>query len=396
MSLAAWVALGLAVLSALTLAGVVRGRWHMRQAWQPGPRQKPREQVPRVVLLRPCAGAEPMLEHCLLSAGACQRAGLEVHVVMLTASETDTAMPVAQNAAATLRAGGLTASCRVVPPRGPNRKASLLAGALEAYPEADVVLVADSNVDLRGLDLLQMVQPLLDEPTLGAVWVPPVQRRWADGPLSSGARASEAVLNGSLHAFPLLSALDARGMVGKLFGFEPRAVAAAGGLDAVVDVLGEDMELARRLREAGFTTRSAPFVAPSYVHMRELGAAVDRYARWMAVIRGQRPHLLPTYPLFFAPLPLVLVLSAVGAAALPQTATLAVGVALSGRTLVALTARWLAGDGLALRHALGDILLAEIVLSSAFVRVLRSRELAWRGTALRVDRGGKLRVVRDA
>ena len=107
MSLAAWVALGLAVLSALTLAGVVRGRWHMRQAWQPGPRQKPREQVPRVVLLRPCAGAEPMLEHCLLSAGACQRAGLEVHVVMLTASETDTAMPVAQNAAATLRAGGL-------------------------------------------------------------------------------------------------------------------------------------------------------------------------------------------------------------------------------------------------------------------------------------------------
>ena len=41
---------------------------------------------------------------------------------------------------------------------------------------------------------------------------------------------------------------------------------------------------------------------------RTFADVVARYARWITVIRAQRPHLLPSYPLLFAQLPLVLAL----------------------------------------------------------------------------------------
>jgi ceramide glucosyltransferase len=111
------------------------------------------------------------------------------------------------------------------------------------------------------------------------------------------------------------------------------------------------------------------------------------------VIRAQRPGLLASYPLlFFATGPIVLC----AAAAAPGSPALAGGAAAAAiglRLAVARAAATASGRRLPLHRAAADAALADAMLASAFVRALRSREVVWRETALRIDRGGILRAL---
>lgn len=323
-----------------------------------------------VVLLRPCAGGEPGLQRRL----ATLPAGRPPDAVRITtAGEGD---PDLEAAAAELRAAGLDATCRRVATDAPNRKAAqLAAAAAECRGRPAILVVADSDVRLAGIDLDALVDPLRGDGRLAAVWVPPVE---VAAPETLGDRASQAFLCGSLHAFPLLCGLDRGGLVGKLFAFRLDRL---GALDDLGGVLGEDMEIARRLRAAGLETAALPVVAPSVAAGRTLPAVIGRYARWLAVIRAQRPALLASYPLLFgATTPLValaLLTGAPGAAALALAARLAVSIAARRR----------------LASVLPDLLLSDLVVWGAFLRALASREVVWRGRRLRIDRAGRLAVA---
>ena len=169
------------------------------------------EPVARATLIRPCAGDEPALARALGSTALAARS-FPMAVRFAVASLTDTATPAAEAARGQLRASGLDAEVVVTGARGPNRKADQLARTLDREPCAPIVIVADSDVDLTGLPLDDLVAALAS-PGVGAVWATPIEVA-----ASTGAdRASAAVLDASLHAFPLLAALDPRGVVGKLF-----------------------------------------------------------------------------------------------------------------------------------------------------------------------------------
>jgi ceramide glucosyltransferase len=372
MTLAA-VALGWsAVLAAVAAWAAVRTRPAARQvrAWR-GP----------VLLLRPCAGDEAHLARGLASSRAVGQRG---RVRFLVAESADAAVPTVVRVSAALNAEGVEASIQITGARGPNRKAAQLACALETdVGEAGVVLVADSDVDLS-TDLVAALLGPIDAGEADATWAPPVETC----PATAADRASASILDASLHAFPLLAGIDGDGMVGKLFAVRSEALAATGGFGPLVDRLGEDVELARRLRRARFRVRVCGAVAPSLASGRSWAAVLGRYARWIGVVRSQRPALLVSYPLLLAATPLV-VLAALAAIAREGLAGVAaLGAALAVRWATALVARRRAGRPLS--GALGGGMVADAVLLVAFLRAIATRELEWRGVRLALGRDGRL------
>ena len=82
------------------------------------------------------------------------------------------------------------------------------------------------------------------------------------------------------------------------------------------------------------------------------------------------------------------------ASAAPGIAIAAAVVAIVSRLAVALAAARASGLPVRLGAALRASILADALLARAFVGALRTRRVAWRGTALILDRGGLLRETR--
>jgi ceramide glucosyltransferase len=340
-----------------------------------------------VLVVRPCAGTEPLLDRTLGSlARATSRARLVVRFAL--GSAADAAAPAAAHAAADLRARGMDADVLVTGARGPNHKAMQLAAAWAERPEGTAaLLVADSDADLEGVDLDELLDRLLAPGGPGAVWAPPAERGPVLGP---GDRASQALLGASLHAFPLLARLDAHTFVGKLFAVRASTLAAIGGLASLGASHGEDLELARRARASGLRVESAPVVVASLAAGRSVGAARDRYARWLTVIRAQRAPLLATYPALFLGHWLAIALAAASAPSSPARAAAAIAIAIGARALVAWSAARACGRRASPLALAVDALLADALLAAAFARAVSTRSITWRGRALAVGPLGTL------
>lgn len=334
-----------------------------------------------VLLVRPCAGAEPELTARLARRGG---AG---DVLFAVAREDDPALPAVREAARLLEEEGARARVLVTGALGPNQKSDQLARALDAAAsDAHVLVFADSDVELADDDVTALAAST-DDATVGAAWAPPVE----DGLVATaGDAASHAVLGGSLHAFPLLAGIDRRGMVGKLFAVRRETLEAIGGFSTLRRHLGEDMELARRLDALGLRVVAARRVARSKARGRSLAEVHDRYVRWLTVIRAQRAPLLASYPLLLAPSPLLL---ALGAFALvrgdaPLLGVVAVG--LVTRFAVAASARAASSGRPTLARTVSDAMIADAVLTAAWITALSTRKVRWRDRALAVGAGGLL------
>lgn len=368
-----------------------------RRSWVTASRPSERREVDgtlRVLIVRPCAGREPHLERTLGSLREA-RSAASLRCVFAVESERDGAAPAAGEAAAALSAAGIPARLAITgqsgraPGSAPNRKAAQIAAVMAGERDPfDVVLIADSDVDLAGLDLDAMLSPLRGPGAAAAVWAPPAERA---APRTLGDRASAAILGGSLHSFPLLATLDPGGLVGKLCAIDAEALGCAGGFDALAAHLGEDMELARRLRAQGGSIRVAPVIAPSLASGRAARDVIARYARWITVIRAQRPLLLPSYPGLFCATPLIAALALLAALIAPAPALAALGVALAARLFTAAAAARAAGRSISLAGAALDALLADLLLLVAFARAVTTRRVVWRSAVLTVDRRGLLR-----
>lgn len=339
---------------------------------------------PSVLVVRPCAGHEPSLEQTLASLAQTRRS-FDLRCRVAIESDGDAAVGAASRAVEALQRAGVAAEIVFTGGGGPNRKVAQLAAVGN---DADVIIVADSDVDLEGIDLDVLVAPIVSKRPAWVAWAPPIE--CAD-PQTWGDRASAAVLGASLHSFPILARLDPRGLVGKLFAIRKNALVAIGGFDSLVGYLGEDMEIARRIRERGGTVVTVPLLARSLAAGRSWSTIVARFARWLTVIRAQRSILLWSYPgLFFATWPIFMV-SLWYSFIEPIPGFLAAALVLTTRLSVAFFATYISGRPIFILGVLRDAILADVVLVCAFVHALRTRTITWRNHVLVVDRSGFLR-----
>ena len=130
-----------------------------------------------------------------------------------------------------------------------------------------------------------------------------------------------------------------------------------------------------------------PGVARACPEGRGFGDVIARYARWLAVIRAQRPSLLLSYPLLFgATLPLI----AISAACLAWGP---LALALTARIAVIIAARHFNARPLAPLSVLPALILGEVVTWGAFLRASMTRAVIWRGRRLRIGPGGQLESI---
>ena len=345
---------------------------------RPRRRSASRTAAPSVLLLRACAGGEPGLAAALASSA---HASDVARIRFLVAATDDPARPVAEAAAQAI--ASCDADVVVTGARAANAKAEQLARGAQGAME-DVIVVCDSDVVVTRALVDELVDAVAGDGDDDAAWAPPVERT----PRTRADRASAAVLDASLHAFALLSALDTAGMVGKAFAIRRDALEAIGGFSVLTDRLGEDMELARRLAAAGRRVRAISTPAASVACNRTWHHAIARYARWLLVIRAQRPALLLSYPLLLAAAPLQAALAIAAWARDGLSAVPAITAVVFARAAVAAFARTRSGAGL--RDAALAPWAADALLLAALARALTTRTFRWRGRALRIARGGRL------
>jgi ceramide glucosyltransferase len=372
---------------------VVRARRTRREATaRLGAPQVASAQGPRVLVVRPCAGGEPWLDANLrsIASPAAPRRSFDICYRIAVADARDLALPAAAAAAAALAAAGVDAEVVLTAARGPNRKVSQIQAVVATMRVPfDVLLVADSDVDLTHADLDALVAPLTrSDGAVDVTWAPPAELA---EPETLADRASSAVLGGSLHAFPLLCTLDEGGLVGKLFAARRAALTGIGGIGALAEHLGEDMELARRIKARGGLVVASPIVARSVLAGRTWDQAAARLSRWLMVIRAQRPTLLPSYPLLFFATPLIVLAAALTALGAPPLAALAAALAIVSRLMIALVAAWASGREVNLRRAAVEAVIGDLLLAVAFARVFQSRQVVWRDNVLTIDRSGLAR-----
>lgn len=338
-----------------------------------------------VLLVRPCAGAEPGLLDNLLSV-ARMPTRAELRVVMSIDDPADPARAVIEEALPQLRAAGVRAELAVIPPTGPNRKASMLA-ALHRDSDDELFANVDSNVDLEDFPFDELLAPLVaPDSRFGAIWGPWMEMQSYPG---VGPRASAAVLGASLTSWSLLCGFYGQGLVGKIWAARRQALEEIEAHE-LSSYLGEDLEMANRMMRCGWKVGPVPVLGRARGGPADFGGVVARFGRWMLAARGQRPELMPTYPLLFFGTPLVLALAAVGVFARPQLAGIAALLAVSARLLVTLTAQYWAKRPMGIGRALVDAVLGDLALGIGWIRGMSSREVQWRGHTLRVGRDGRL------
>jgi ceramide glucosyltransferase len=208
-------------------------------------------------------------------------------------------------------------------------------------------------------------------------------------------RASAAIVGGSTQSFLALYGFHrlvggAPSMAGALCAFRRQALVAIGGLDGVRDCLGEDHELAQQLVAAGYGVGLSQRPACCYDSGRSARATIARVGRWLTVVRGQRPELLPTYPLLLAATPALLFAALVVRSPIMLAFT---SLVLLLRLLLCRALRRFQGLQRGLLASLGEVLQGEGLLWLGFLRAVSSRRIRWRGHPFLVERRGRLRPI---
>jgi ceramide glucosyltransferase len=274
-------------LLALWLAAAGVYRWLALRAV--GARLKPRtgqaEAVPpagEVVLLRPLRGVGPWLESCLESLWTAATLS-HTPVVLGLADPGDPARKIVQEALAA--AERPPTQLRIAPgPSGLNRKMANLIQMSEGL-EAEILLFSDADVRLPDDYVDRAVAPF-KETEVGLVTFP-----YRSVPDSSLASRTEALITNT-HFLPSVAmALELEGLhfaLGASIGVRREALERAGGLEALLEVCGDDYEMARNIERAGYRLELVPLMLEHHLEGASWRTAASRQLRWARVVRDER------------------------------------------------------------------------------------------------------------
>ena len=329
--------------------------------------------LPRVTILKPLHGDEPLLEEAL--AAFCAQDYPDYQIVFGVQDLADPALHVVQR----LRQRFPERDIELVAdstPHGSNRK---IANLINMFPAArhDVLVMADADVHVAP-DYLRHVMAALHQPGTGLVTTLysglPADRGLPA--LLGAGQISHVFLPGALMA----RALGRQDCLGATMALRRETLAAVGGFAALANHLADDAVLGHLVGERGLAVRLAATVPATTVAETGLGALFQHELRWARTIHSVAPlgHALSAiqYPLFWALL----------------------AVLLSGgdRHVLALFAlswlvRFAASRGIERRLGLASVPpwllpLRDVMSIAVMAASYRGNQVRWRGQVMRADR----------
>lgn len=274
-----------------------------------------------------------------------------------------------------------------------NRKAAHLRAGLGVVAteldDATVVVHADSDVVLRPGDVDALVDALDGE--LSLAFAPPSPH----GTTALRRALAQSVMALSPQAFASIAALSRITgsppvIAGKLVAIRAPLLDALGGYECMMHTIGDDVALVEAALAKGARISMSPRAAITE-NDASTRALFDQLTRWFRVLAAHRPHLLLSYPILVAPLPITVVLCVLAAS---PTAWLALAGSCVARLVLAVVlARGAYRDRVSLRNVLLAPLSDLLVLASV-ARAVLGRSIRWAGRTYRVGRGGRILEVR--
>ena len=283
------VILGLIALAgcAETLAGLVLVRRFARRP-PPMPRHRP-----PISVLKPLAGAEPLLEEALAS--LCRQDYPEFQIVCGAREASDPALAVARRLAARFPDRDITlvhgsgvhgpGIHEARPSEAANRKIANLIDMLKAARH-EILVIADADVHaLPGY--LDAIAAALEIPGTGLVTALYTGRPGAPGWVAK--LGASGITHGFLPAALLARALGRQDALGATLALRREVLARAGGLEVLADELADDAVLGRRVAALGLAVRLAASVPATTVPEHRLGALFRHELRWGRTMRSLVP-----------------------------------------------------------------------------------------------------------
>jgi ceramide glucosyltransferase len=237
---------------------------------------------PSVTILRPMKGLDPEAEANLLSLVEQDYRG-PVRIVLGADSEADPSIAAAR------RLQDAHPGCDVVvvadaTQHGTNRKLSNLIN-MSPHAAGDILVISDSDVRLPPDGLSALVGALEPE-GVGLAYAlyrgRPTGNLWSRiAALDINARFAGSVVMGQmLNAYPVL---------GPTMAVRAEALAKAGGFERLQDVLADDFELGRMVREQGLCIACPPMLIDHGFPERSLAELWRHELRWARTIRLLNP-----------------------------------------------------------------------------------------------------------
>jgi ceramide glucosyltransferase len=237
-----------------------------------------------VVAFRPLKGAHPWLDACLESLWAAA-APTRTRVVLGVAAADDPAVAEVRSLMADAKERPPT-ELRVRPgPPGTNRKMANLVQMTEGVP-ADILAFSDADVEVPSDYLDRAVRPFKDH-EVGLVTFP-----YRSVPTGRIASRVDALITNTQFLPSVATALEVQGLhfgLGASLVVRREALEKAGGLEALLEVAGDDYWMARNIESAGYRLEFVPLMLEHRLEDEGWRGSLRRHVRWNSVVREQRP-----------------------------------------------------------------------------------------------------------
>jgi ceramide glucosyltransferase len=292
-------------------------------------------------------------------------------------------------------------------PKGTSRRdegggavASKIAKLRAALPRAtgEVLCFVDDDVGLRPAALRTLIRYLF-LPRAGAVFGLACYTEWRT--LWSSLMSAFVNANALLSYIPLTYLAEPFTITGHCFALRRLDFDAAGGFEGMEHNVGDDHELARRLRRLGLRTVQTPMIYDVANHFDSLHSYVAQLKRWFVFPRQVLlPFMTPREQMvsFLGSTcnlsPSVLALLALLSRRWATLRALGASLGLFGAVYALCEARYLKRRTPARRWPL-LLVVALLTPLQIVAALLSSDEVEWRGRRLRIRRGGGFEVVGD-